>query len=350
MKEIEVILDRVKELNYLSGKKTVFLIANTAKGESLDFYIIPIRNYNNIIVSGAVVFNEMMAKSIATKVDGLVDYIFVDAEKKILGNKNKTNVSDDIERSVKDVVKNSILISYKANDLTVDAADAFISEYFSNLPFRMARRRIAIIGVGNIGSKLALKLVERDIDVFLYRRDKNKLKLTVDFINNIKNKYTTASAYASDSSMNTCNNADVIIGATNGIPVINQDMIKRISGNSLAIDIGKGSISKGAIIESERRGIDIFRLSVESALEGLITSLISTNSIYSDRTGRGVYHGIKVASGGFIARTDELVVDNYQQPKYVYGVGNGFGDFDRNPNQESLDLIKCLEGIISGLG
>ena len=188
------------------------------------------------------------------------------------------------------------------------------------------------------------------MDVFLFRRNHSVLQITVDFINNIKNKNTGSIAYAVDSSMDACIGVDVIIGATNGIPVITLDIIDAISNKPLIIDIGKGSISESAIKCCESRGIDILRLSVESALEGLIISLISANTTYVDRAGRGLFYGIKVASGGFIARSDELVVDNYKNPKHVYGIGNGKGDFNRDPDKVGLDLIQKLKNKIISIG
>ena len=96
--------------------------------------------------------------------------------------------------AVKEVIKKSVFISYKSNDLTVDAADAFISEYYSKDLVGVGGRKVAIIGTGNIGSKLAQKLVERGSNVYLYRRNKDKLNLIVRQINTTKSKYTVAQA------------------------------------------------------------------------------------------------------------------------------------------------------------
>ena len=346
MHEIKKILAQIKDIASLEGKKTVFMIANTAKIEDLDYYLIPVRNYDQVVVSGVVVFGEDVARKIPKIVDGLVDYILVDAEKKIPDARSEFGVMANIERSVKELVKKSVLISYKANDLTVDAADAFISEYFSNQVNSVGGKKIAIIGAGNIGSNLAIKLVERGAEVRLFRRSPDKLKLTVDYINETKPSYTFSKAYVSNSISEACNGVDVVIGATNGLAAIDSEVVNYISKNTLLIDIGKGSISQEAINKLEVSGIDMYRLSVESALEGLITSLISTHNTFVKKTGRKCYHGINIVSGGLIAKKGEIVVDNFSNPKYVYGIGNGYGDFNRIPDQKSSDLIKKLEILI----
>lgn len=347
MDAIKKVINQIIDIGSLENKTTVFLIGNTAKVEDAEFYLSPIRNYNQIVVAGAIVFGEEVAKKIARMIDGLVDYVFVDSEKKILDKHSVSTTPGNIERAVREIVISSTLISYKANDLTVDAADSFIVEYFAHDIASIGGKKTAVIGAGNIGSKIAIKLVERGSDVSLYRRDIGKLNLAVDYINSTKSQYTVASAIASSSVLEACRGADILIGLTNGIPVIDEEIIANSKNNPLIVDIGKGSISKKAVQLARLRNIEVYRLSIESALEGMIISLISTHNIFKKQVGRAVFHGTKVVSGGLVACEDEFVVDNYSDPKVVYGLGNGAGDFERNMGQEMLSKFKNLESIIN---
>jgi hypothetical protein len=347
MDAIKKVINQIIDIGSLENKTTVFLIGNTAKVEDAEFYLSPIRNYNQIVVAGAIVFGEEVAKKIARMIDGLVDYVFVDSEKKIVDKCSVSTTPGNIERAVREIVISSTLISYKANDLTVDAADSFIVEYFAHDIASIGGKKTAVIGAGNIGSKIAIKLVERGSDVSLYRRDIGKLNLAVDYINSTKSQYTVASAIASSSVLEACRGADILIGLTNGIPVIDEEIIANSKNNPLIVDIGKGSISKKAVQLARLRNIEVYRLSIESALEGMIISLISTHNIFKKQVGRAVFHGTKVVSGGLVACEDEFVVDNYSDPKVVYGLGNGAGDFERNMGQEMLSKFKNLESIIN---
>ena len=347
MDAIKKVINQIIDIGSLENKKTVILIGNTAKVEDAEFYLSPIRNYNQIVVAGAIVFGEEVAKKIARMIDGLVDYVFVDSEKKIVDKCSVSTTPGNIERAVREIVISSTLISYKANDLTVDAADSFIVEYFAHDIASIGGKKTAVIGAGNIGSKIAIKLVERGSDVSLYRRDIGKLNLAVDYINSTKSQYTVASAIASSSVLEACRGADILIGLTNGIPVIDEEIIANSKNNPLIVDIGKGSISKKAVQLARLRNIEVYRLSIESALEGMIISLISTHNIFKKQVGRAVFHGTKVVSGGLVACEDEFVVDNYSDPKVVYGLGNGAGDFERNMGQEMLSKFKNLESIIN---
>jgi hypothetical protein len=347
MNKIKEVLNKVRSIAFLEKKTTVFLIGNTVKVEDVEFYLSPIRNYKQFVVAGAIVFSENAAKEIAKTIDGLVNYVFVDSEKKILDRHSISTTPGNIERVIRKTIVNSVLLSYKANDLTVDAADSFIVEYFLHDIANIGGKRTAIIGAGNIGSKIALKLVERGSNVILCRRNIGKLNMAVDYINSVKSKYTVASAIGITNAQDACRNADILIGLTNGVSVIDENIIASSNNKVLIIDIGKGSISKKAVHLATVRNITVYRLSIESALEGMITSLVSHHNIFNKKVGRATIQGIKIVSGGIIANEDEFVVDNYTNPRIIYGLGNGSGDFERNPNSEMLDSLKLLENIIN---
>ena len=347
MDKIKKLVDEIISIASKEGKTSVFLIGNTKKEEDIDFYTIPIRIYSQIVATGAIVFGEKIAKDIAKSIDGIVDYVFVDSEKKITDRNSVSTTPGNIQRAVSEIITNSVLVSYKANDLTVDAADTFISEYFSDDVANLGGKKTAIIGAGNIGSKIAVKLVERGSEVFLYRRKTEKLNKTVEYINDSKPQHTVANAWVSTSALDACNSADIIIGLTNGVAVINKKAISIANPNPLIIDIGKGSISKNAVLFAHSLHIEVYRLSIESALEGMLISTISTHNIYRKRTGRGTYKGMNVVSGSILAHENEFVVDNFSNPKIIYGLGNGEGDFQRNLNKKMLNKLKTFEKVIN---
>ena len=55
---------------------------------------------------GAIIYNNKTAKEIAQKIDGKVEYVFVDIEKKI---NNRLDILVNIERSTKEVINKSIV-------------------------------------------------------------------------------------------------------------------------------------------------------------------------------------------------------------------------------------------------
>jgi predicted dinucleotide-utilizing enzyme len=319
------------------------MIGNTAKQDNIGWYLTPLREFDKFFVSGVVVYNEEAAKYAAKLADNKVDYILVDSEKKIPKKSDKDIVN--VEKLVKKSVSKTPVISYKANDLSADAADRFIENYFTLKGSTLGGKKLAIIGMGNIGFKLSLKLVERGANVHLFRRDENKLKILANAINQVKPFSTMAKAFCSKSIEDACKNADAVIGVTNGIAAIEKDHIKRIKKDCLLLDIGKGSFSQEAILEILSNSKDIFRLSIESSLEGLINALLSykNNGL---KYGRLIYHNIKICSGGLVAMHEEIVVDDVSNPKIIYGMGDGRGDFIRELSESQKETLSNLDELI----
>ena len=86
-------------------------------------------------------------------------------------------------------------------------------------------KKITIVGAGNIGSKLALILLERGSKIVICRRDFKKSKLIARTINLIKPKNTVEKVIPEDNFENASKNTDILIGATSGKPAINKKMI-----------------------------------------------------------------------------------------------------------------------------
>ena len=346
MEKIQKIIDQITDLSKSKKRITVFLIGNTSKVEDVEYFLMPSREYNQVLVAGAIVYSELIAKKIAENVDGFFDYIFVDSEKKIPDRYSINLTPCNIERVVKETVNISKLLTYKANDLSVDAADSFISEYFLSDISGVGGKKITIIGAGNIGSKLGMKLVERGSDVTLYRRNSKKLDLIVSYINTTKSEFTVASAHRSKNTLDACKNADVIIGATAG-GAISKKVIASANNKTLILDVGKGSLSKDALLLAHMRKMGVYRLSVDSAIEGMVLTLISTHKSFNNKVGRNNINGIKVVSGGLVAREDEFVVDDYLNPMNILGLGDGSGDFNRKPSKAMMEMFNNLEKFIN---
>lgn len=143
--------DLIKKIELIKNKKKikVFYFGNTVKKETKNFYITNIRENNRFIYFGAIIFNNKSAEKISKIVDGNFNFVLVDVEKKITSQNKKEYVN--IERSVKDVIKKSKIITYKGNDLTVQACETLINYIFLKDKRGLGGKKILILGCGNIG-------------------------------------------------------------------------------------------------------------------------------------------------------------------------------------------------------
>lgn len=336
------LLHQVKVLAKRTKKISGFTIGNTAKVDKAGFYFTPLRETSLMICAGVIVYSEMQAIEVVKIIDGKVDYILVDAEKKVSDEMSLKGEPANVERAVRERISKSTLWIYKGNDLAVDAVDGLITQLTKKEIQGVGGKKVAILGAGNLGCKLALKLVERGGHVYLTRRDKTKLNAIVKSLNIIKPEHTVAKVHGLTNNQKAAFKADILIGASQGVPLITESMIRNLNSNPIVIDAGKGTLDKKAILVSQKLGIKIFRVDISAAFEGLIRKLWATERIVEQRMGRRTLNEIKIVSGGILGHLEEIVVDNIRQPRIIYGMANGLGDFIRRPSLVQEKMIQQL--------
>lgn len=344
---------------------SIFTISSTRK-LPLDNrpYLTPIRRTVHGYIGGSVVFSQTQVLLLVKKIDGIVDHILVDAEKKIgitLGIKKsimkKYNLKlpkfEDKSRQHIEMgnlssvcaneIKKSRFYEYKPNDITVEAVWHLLSNKFKTL----SGRNIAIIGVGNIGFKLALKLVESGSYVEIVRRDINRGLLMSNVINVVKPKDTIATANYNPSALRASLFTDAIIGSTNGVPVITWEMIQSMKPKGMVIDIGKGSIEKDALEKAVFENIPIYRCDISSAIDGVISTIERNRQIIENEYGRKeIDDNLFVVSGGMIGKKGDFVVDNYRNPNQIYGIADGAGDLNQNYSKKQKQQLNKLQNFL----
>jgi len=336
---IKLALDKIK-IAKSTGKKVVFMIGSTAKQESEPF-LSPLREYDDFCVLGCVVFDQSSLVDLLNKIDGLVDIILVDAEKKIPIHLGGASISDIVDLRTKDSdsltiapfetgnfsklcfinIKKSLVFEYKPNDITVNAAWMFISQklhFFSG-------KKISLIGLGNIGSKLALKLVECGADVHIYSRDYFKSHLITQALNLIKPIGTVASITCHREPLPATIASDVLIGSTNGYPVITDEIIASVNRECLIIDLGKNNLTKSAVQLCRDNDLEISRTDITNSIEAFVREILSLSFALEHDYGNKHIDGHLVVGGGFFGQEGSIVVDSISNPKWVFGVSDGAG-------------------------
>lgn len=344
------IVRRVVSLAEREGKLTGFCIGNTSKIDGGGLFFSPIRNTQQVVAGSVIVYRSEHAAEIARAVDGAVAYIFVDVEKKA-GPSPEVYGPDhlgNIERAVRDVVRKSTVLVFKGNDLTVDSIDCMLSQLSSDVHRGLGGKKVAIFGAGNLGSKLALKLVERGAHVVITRRDEEKLKTIVAALNIIRPARTAAMVSGSTDNEAAARGADLLIGVTSGTPVVTAAMIESAAEGAVVMDGGKGCLFPDAIRAAERRGLRMLRVDVRAGFEGQVAMLLAMERFVKSGFGRRKFGGVDIVSGGLLARAEEIVVDDVGRPRMAYGIADGLGDFLRNPSPEQKLKFDKVQAMIDG--
>ncbi len=323
-------------------KHSVFVIGNTRVEGAKLYYWTPLRKSEAFISIGVVLFSEKEAKIVLEIIDGLIDYIFVDGEKK----SKKTNVSGlfNFERLSYEIVKKSHLRFFKGNDITTRAIDEMINSFFLIKKRLMGGSNILIVGLGNLGFKISLKFVERGAHIYIINRTKEKAIKLIEAINIIKPQETISEAKYIDKDLleeTLLNELDVVILCYSGKFSGLDNLFNSLSSKTTVIDVGKGCLSNDQLTMLISKKIKCFRLDIGDALIDFIENDVK-NHKKPDQIAEKFIEGRRIITPGNIGLKNDVIVDNVDKPRYVYGVCDGKGGFISKLDNENLKFINNL--------
>ena len=357
-KRTQILSRQGKSLN----KRTVFTISSTSKTDPSDRpYLTPLRENPGELVSGVVVRTLDQGALAAWVLEGVVDRVYVDAEAK-KGIKTEHDAQLFLSAGVptlegylkgKDWVgttlpevcfpyfKNSEARIFKPNDLTVESVWFFLMEK------KPAPGVVVILGAGNIGFKLGLKLVETGYNVAMVRRDKSALQKLVDTIELVKPPHSPGKSFIPLDLNEILSKADVVLGCSDGTPVITEDIVKIVPKDCLILDVGKGTLAGAAVEMAHSRNLEIYRTDITSGLDGFLAGIEKNSHIIKYELGRAEIEAeLFVISGGYLGRYEDVIVDNFSNPKFILGMADGRGDLIRELKDSQTELIRKVKDYI----
>jgi hypothetical protein len=322
-----------------TNRKTGFFIGTTRKADRNNFFLTPKRESRDLIAGSVVVLTVREAIQIASLLDGEVEYIFVDSEKKIGRSLWEIDDAGNIESAVRSTVKRSRVLTYKANDLTVQAIDGMVSVLASRFPKGIGGTSVCILGMGNVGSKVALSLVERGARIACFRRDQEALNLIVRALNSIKPPETLSEIVAHQSIEDAARGADIMIGLTPGIPIITPEVVEKINNAGFIIDGGKGNVSPEALSLAQFLGIEVYRTDIQPIVDGMISATLKMDTLLGNGLNRRKVGNLTFVDAGLLAAPGEIVVDRTPNPTRIFGVSNGRGELVPLEKVEAQGLL-----------
>ncbi len=310
--EVRNRLEAIKKVLLSSDKEKILCLSTTANINNPPLYFSAIRETKETI-SGNVIFSELLLlEEVTGFFDGLVDYFLIDVE-------IKSGMEDFVEQA-KSFIKKSKVHFFKPNDITVDALDEFISCLLGDLGGLTA----VIVGGGNIGAKIALRICERGADVIVCGRDLNKTGKIVEGISLIKRGNGTLKA--SDDILSSSSGAGLLLGCTPGVPSIGSSIIKELGEQAVVIDVGNGTISEDGIKEAISRDLRLYCFSMLCGFHGFISTWKKSSSYISKIGRKKLNDDVSVVTPGIMGGRGEIIVNNIDNIEQVIGVCNGKGD------------------------
>jgi hypothetical protein len=321
------------------NRKTVFAIQATSLGErEREGYFLPIRLSDNTALGGVCNFDEVESLRYAQYVDGVVDYVAVDCEKKLgvhLGDGKY--LTGALDKRVFELLEKSKQVLIKPNDITVEA----IFDLCIDQTTFVSGAKVGIIGVGNIGFKCALKLTEAGAEVSLWDRKTSELNTVATTLNIVKPKGTLATPRPCNTIEQACIDKDILISCVSASDIVNGEHIKLLNQNALVIDVGKGNLAKGAVQVINETDKTLVRLDVGYQMIRKLEAIMFRNDL--GRPNKKRVGKLTIVSGGAVGESGAVIVDNVSEPRFIIGLCDGAGGIDSVTNQQRTVLLEELK-------
>jgi hypothetical protein len=329
--QIEILLNNLISIkNKESLKQIIFTLGNTRVLGPKKYYFTPLRKGNDFILAGIVVFSEEEGRKVLERIDGKVDIIYVDCEKKSknLYVNSEKEILFNLERLSNDIISKSKLRFYKGNDITIETIDRLVFDLLAFKNRLIGGSNILVVGLGNIGFKISLKLVERGSNVYVLSQNNDKSKSLIEAINLVKPKENLSSSEMFDfNDEELINKLDLIILCHLSTIENYSKIYNKTSKNCIFIDVGKGCLSQKQLKNLCDNGNICFRLDIGDSIVDFISNDVKYAYQKFEFPASKIYNNRKYISRGVAGIYNDIVVDNVLNPKFVYGVCDGNGGF-----------------------
>ncbi len=310
-------IDSCMEEARATGRSGVVFIGATAKADNPPFIVGPARHSKQFVGCYFIVAELKLAESICAYADGKADYIFIDTE-------GKGKEAAQFAAAARALIRKSKLKTFKGNDMTALACDILLAE----LQPDMSGHKAAVIGAGNLGCKTGLQLAERGADVHLVRRDDRGPAIAAA-LNAILPKHATGRLHGGDDAVSAVCGAKVVIGFTQGFPVIDGAMTASLAPQALMIDGGIGTIGEAAIAEANRLGHTVMRLDARIAFSHVVDAILDAERFLTETAGMREVNGQRYVAGGIIGAQGDIVVFDIRDLSRQLGKADGKGGIVR---------------------
>ncbi|WP_100400330.1 hypothetical protein [Bacillus sp. FJAT-44742] len=329
---VDLIKKEIKDVD----KNNLIITIGTTSRISNDFSILPRRTLLSYEVINILVSSSETARKCLTYIDGKASKILVDVEKKQI---------DHLWEIALNTIKITPIYQYKPNDITVEAADLQIN---SILGKDIAANKIILYGNGNIAGKLALRLAERGVKVYLYGRNLEKNKLLVAALNSILPRHASEDliiAIENISDLKT-GSIDGLVSFVSSEQVIGEEWLKPLKFRGFVIDGGINNFSHSFYLVSREWELLCLRLDVRIAFPYAGLCLQKEVLDFFDLIqGSKRIEGVNIVAGGVIGEKGDVIVDRLDFPTQLIGIANGIGGVksgneETTADRERIDFIK----------
>jgi hypothetical protein len=255
--------------------------------------------------------------------------------------KYSQNISSDCLKILTEYISDSIVLPFKGNDLTERA----VSSLLAAISPKISEEIISIVGVGNMGIKIALALSEGDNEINLISNDITWAEKVSKLVNAVKLPQSLGRCSAKKYEVGVLKDSTILIATSTIKSLIKVEDIKFMKNfkernQPILIDVGKGCFSEDIL---QTLKLDILRLDVGNQLTSEFENLIKVQTSQKITNSREYIGDVKLVKIGFVGRSGDVIVDDPNNPQKIFGVCDKKGNLV--PLNFELEKYKFLKNL-----
>ncbi len=322
-KLIDEYLALIKKVSFKKKLRVLISIQNTNNIDS-NYYLLPPRISNKYLICGICNSQEDSLNYFLNNGLNLTNIILLDVEikKPFFATENKIKFHN-YQDYLKYKFPNIKIYYFSANLLTIQS----VLRRIYNKKESLSNNNALLVGLGNIGIKLCLSLLDLRINSVIFSSDQSKIQSLNNIVRElylfpeVKNIFRTSNKLEE-----AIENKNLLILCTPSVNVLNANLIRKmddfssiISLSSLPYDDELTAVIKSKNIKFEYANIGFELLSYIDYLDFISNSFVTpARSIINDKS---------YVSGGFRGVPGDIVVDNAIDPIFQIGTIKGNGKF-----------------------
>ena len=317
-----------------TGRRSVFNVVAASRPTGKATVSRFVQEEFDCVISSVEVDNPEQLEEVIAAVDGIVDVMLVDSER-------KGYLDRSLDGMAAACARRSLVLAYKDNDVWVRSVDQRIGAMLQSV----RGRRITVCGTDSMALKLALSLLEQGAEVTLTQDEPEHLEACARTLRQMA--VGSISLRLEEDPIDAARGVDVLVKFTHQPPLVSPPMVEVLSPGAIVFDAGIGSVSPEAIPYGNKRGVRIVRPDMRPALAAELASVLGARRIVRQIMGRGEVAGVPVLAGGLVGQYGEIVVDSVSNPSRIVGVADGRGRMIHESRPEFAgDLVKVEREIL----
>ena len=303
-----------------------------------------IRTFGNYEIISLLTSTDCNYLKLLKKVSETSKNIFVDLEKKqALNLRNKFDQGGNLVQSILAAVK-KLNLQDQINIYPIKSNDITVSSIWKQINFEygdISGLKLGLIGTGNIGSKLIYALTESGVKLRCFNRNIDKAISVVNSVLLTKPEHVINSPDIVRRVEHTIINNSGLIVACSDLTEDLSDYIYLMPKNFKIFLIGHSLLKESSLNIFRDNEIHIQRIDVGKELISYVMGNIYAKDYHV--YGKSKINNNNLCSGGYLGNENDLIVDDYSNPRWVYGECDGIGGIKYNMTKSDFKSLKEID-------